>query len=390
MMLVPIKIETPYIKWPIANMSFIVITVLFYFFYITGGVPGGILESMVLKDWNPAGLFGTLFLHAGFMHLFGNMLFLWVFGNAVNAGIGNVWYPLSYLFLGLCASSSHLIFGGGPAVGASGAVNGIVGMTLMLYPVNKLKCFYSIFIVKFGTFRVKSFWMILLWFCFDIMGIITGGGNVAYWAHIGGFVSGMLVSFLMIKFNLVTTYDRTLVDIITGNTLEEEPSYRSDEPRLAVMPDGSMNNINNEMDIFRNTQEYEIREQLQLNEIIHRDEELAKMNNTPAMEPVEIKEAELKIRLLRAVRKDNLVTCYFVNEADTINDVEIEASGIVSTAEIYPKAVIKNRDTGSIKFTGSDPETNLRLRLYFSDGSGQVLYKDFIFSESEKQIYESI
>lgn len=91
-------------------------------------------------------------------------------------------------------------------------------------------------------------------------------------------------------------------------------------------------------------------------------------------------------RLLKSIRKDNLVTCFFVNEGDTINEVEVEVSDPV-TSEIYPKASIKNRDTGTIKFTDSDPEMNLKFRLYFTDGTEQVFYKDFIFSEFERRIY---
>lgn len=403
MLLIPLKIETPYIKWPITNIIIIVITTLFFFFYITGGVSRAILNSMVLRDWNPEGILGNLFLHAGFSHLLGNMIFLWVFGNVINSTIGNGFYPVSYFFLGICASTAHLFFNGGPAIGASGAVNGVVGMTLMIYPVSQMKCFVLLpYFYKTGTFQIKTFWMILLWLTFDIIGAATGWGNTAYWAHIGGFVSGMLIGYLLILFELIDTYEPTLVDVIMGNTLKEEISYKT---QTSSFPGDTGENINNENQRYNyldKLQDEELQEKLKLysfnvsnNTQIINSSENGLVNNFfeknifsdykgTIMDSTEITP---NLRLLRSIRKDNLVTCYFVNEGDTINEVEVEVSDPV-TSEIYPKESIKNRDAGTIKFSGSDPEMNLKFRLYFTDGTEQMFYKDFIFSEFERRIYQ--
>jgi hypothetical protein len=143
-----------------------------------------------------------MWLHADPIHLIGNGIFLWVFGNAVCAKLGNLRYPAAYMGLGIAAAAAYLIFFDKPMLGASGAINGVVGMYFVLYPLNDVSCFYWIFI-RVGTFRVASFWMILLWFAFDIWGAIWGAsyGNegVAYVAHLGGFTGGFALMFLLVR-----------------------------------------------------------------------------------------------------------------------------------------------------------------------------------------------
>lgn len=153
---------------------------------------------MVLDGWSPVGMVGYLLLHAGPIHLIGNMLFLWIFGNAVCAKIGNGPYLAAYVGLGVVAGVIHMLFSGHPVIGASGAINGIVGMYLMLYPLNDISCFYLI-LFKPGVFSISSYWMILFWLAFDILGIAIGGGMTAYWAHIGGFAGGIALAALALS-----------------------------------------------------------------------------------------------------------------------------------------------------------------------------------------------
>src|SRR5512135_1165383 len=126
MMLIPYRLETIYTRLPYANGTLITINSLVFFLVAFGGIAIEDAESFVLRDWDISQMFGSTFLHANFFHLFGNMIFLWVFGNAVAATVGNVAYPFLYLFLGLFASVAHMLFSGQPALGASGAINGIV------------------------------------------------------------------------------------------------------------------------------------------------------------------------------------------------------------------------------------------------------------------------
>jgi membrane associated rhomboid family serine protease len=158
-------------------------------------------KPFILDGWNPAGMLGHMFLHAGFWHLIGNMIFLWVFGNAICGLFNNILYVPLFLILGMIAAVSHLIVGGGPMVGASGAINGVVGAFLVLYPFNNISCFIWFIVPR--TFSISSIWMILLWFGFDILGAYQGGGGIAYVAHIGGFIGGVAAAVIALKTNLI-------------------------------------------------------------------------------------------------------------------------------------------------------------------------------------------
>ena len=162
------------------------------------------------------GLFGHMWLHGGPLHLSGNLLFLWVFGNAVCAKIGNAIYLPVYIGLGLMAAVTHLIFVGKSMIGASGAINGIVGMYLVFFPENDISCLWVLFFPFVKRFTVSSYWMILLWFVFDILGAIFGGKGVAYFAHLGGFAAGFVLAVIMLKRNwvVVERYEKSLLQLL--------------------------------------------------------------------------------------------------------------------------------------------------------------------------------
>ncbi len=174
----------------------------------------GPMSGFVLRGFGISGLFGHMWLHGGLMHLIGNMLFLWVFGNAVCSKIGNLMYFPVYITLGLAAAFTYIMFSDFPMIGASGAVNGIVGMYLIFFPINDITCFYW-FYFSVGTFSLSSFWMILLWFAFDIFGVVSGGGGVAYTAHVGGFMAGVVIAVTFLKLGIVQMEDdeRSLLNV---------------------------------------------------------------------------------------------------------------------------------------------------------------------------------
>ena len=163
---------------------------------------GGITGRWLLDGWGVRGLFGHMWLHGGVLHLIGNLIFLWLFGNAVCSKIGNALYLPIYVLCGLAAAFSHLLFSDVPALGASGAINGMVGMYLVFFPENSISCFF-IFYFRPWWFTVRSFWIILLWFVFDIWGALEGGGGVAYLAHIGGFGAGFALAVLLLKTKII-------------------------------------------------------------------------------------------------------------------------------------------------------------------------------------------
>jgi len=186
--------------------------IILHQYYLWGEIRPYMLDGLALK-----GLFGHMWLHGGILHLLGNMLFLWIFGNAVCAKIGNLRYIPIYIGMGLIAAFSHLMVVGGSMLGASGAINGIVGMFLVFFAQNEITCYLVWFIpLLVKGFTVSSGWMILLWLVFDIMGVILGGGGVAYFAHLGGFAGGVVLAILMLKFKMVTMerYEKSIWQVI--------------------------------------------------------------------------------------------------------------------------------------------------------------------------------
>ncbi|MHC4552085.1 MAG: rhomboid family intramembrane serine protease [Planctomycetota bacterium] len=211
--LLPYAVDVPFDRRPFVNWA-LVITVVAAFLFQIPALTGqyGAEEKLVpymLDGWDVPGLFTHMWLHADPIHLGGNMLFLWVFGNAVCAKIGNLKFLPIYLLLGLFAATAHNLFTGGTAVGASGAINGIVGMYLIFFWQNDMDCvFCGMLMLRpvHRTFSVPSYVMILLWLVFDIWGAVAGGGRVAYFAHLGGFIAGALLAILLLKLRWVTMY----------------------------------------------------------------------------------------------------------------------------------------------------------------------------------------
>jgi len=124
-LLVPYRVDVPLYRWPIANYVLLAVLVVCYILEQTAPVPA--IEPFVLNGWNPLGLVGHIFLHGGIFHLVGNMIFLWVFGNAVCEKVGNIAYPFLFLGLGIAGGMAHLLLSGHPAIGASGAISGGAG-----------------------------------------------------------------------------------------------------------------------------------------------------------------------------------------------------------------------------------------------------------------------
>jgi membrane associated rhomboid family serine protease len=143
----------------------------------------------------------SMFLHGGLMHLIGNMWFLWVFGSRVEDTIGSAKYLAYYLLCGVAAALVHLAFNFGspiPTIGASGAIAGVMGGFMLLYP--RARIFTLIFIVIFvTTLEVPAVILLLYWFAIQVFSglfsfnhlSMTDAGNVAWFAHVGGFLAGM-------------------------------------------------------------------------------------------------------------------------------------------------------------------------------------------------------
>jgi membrane associated rhomboid family serine protease len=228
-MLIPYAIETLEQEKPTANRIIIGACIIVFLGEIPGVLPQSLFDALVLRDFHPTSLVGHMFLHAGFLHLIGNMLFLWVFGNAVCANVGNIAYPLLYLAVGIGAALVHLLFDGRPAIGASGAINGITGIVVAMYPLNRV---HLLLIVPPGITRghnlleVHAWVIILAWLAFDHFWLIVSESGIVYWAHMGGFIAGVATGLLCLRLGWlqVTEYDnKTLLDLIRG----PQPSHTS-------------------------------------------------------------------------------------------------------------------------------------------------------------------
>ena len=139
-------------------------------------------------------LFSSLFIHGGLIHLLGNMLFLWIFGNNIEDRLGKVRFLLFYLACGLGASLVHVAFHSAskiPVVGASGAISGIMGAYLILFPTARVRTLvFLFFFITFVDLPAAVF--LLIWFFYQFL-YAGGGGGIAWLAHVGGFVIGFLL-----------------------------------------------------------------------------------------------------------------------------------------------------------------------------------------------------
>jgi len=155
--------------------------------------------TIPLPFWST--LLTSMFLHGGWMHLGGNMLYLWIFGDNLEKVMGAARFALFYLVCGLAASFAHIAFGPGssvPAVGASGAIGGVLGGYLLLFPHNRVRVLTRGGIAQVPALVVLGFWIVIQ--LINGVGSVTATAEtagVAYMAHIGGFVAGLVLVKLM-------------------------------------------------------------------------------------------------------------------------------------------------------------------------------------------------
>jgi membrane associated rhomboid family serine protease len=152
---------------------------------------------------NPLGqiptLFTSMFMHAGWLHLLGNMLYLWIFGDNIEDRLGHVRFIIFYLICGLVATSSHLLFNLNspiPSLGASGAIAGVLGAYIVMFPGARVRVLLGLFIIPLPAFVVIGGWIFLQ--LFYGVGSLTGptDTSIAYMAHIGGFFAGLIMAII--------------------------------------------------------------------------------------------------------------------------------------------------------------------------------------------------
>ena len=152
-------------------------------------------------------LFSSIFMHGGLMHLGGNMLFLWIFGDNIELKFGKIKFLLIYLGWGIGAGLAHVVIdptSSIPAVGASGAISGVLGAYLAIFPRVRITTFLMLGFI-WRTMHIQAKWFLPFWLVFQnllpffIGGFGVAGGGVAYMAHIGGFAIGFATGYLYKK-----------------------------------------------------------------------------------------------------------------------------------------------------------------------------------------------
>jgi membrane associated rhomboid family serine protease len=193
--------------FPTVTVVLIVLNVLVFLLELSGGdqfiTEWAFVPSRFSQDpgANAVTLFSAMFMHGGWLHLFGNMLFLWIFGDNVEDRFGHGKFLIFYLLAGLAATFSQYWVSpesGIPNVGASGAIAGVLGAYILLFPQSRVNVLLGRQIVAMPAFAVLGMWIVLQL----VSGVGTiaatdeSAGGIAYMAHIGGFVSGLLMTFL--------------------------------------------------------------------------------------------------------------------------------------------------------------------------------------------------
>jgi len=215
-MFIPLKDQNPHRTFPVVNLLLIVVNVLVFFYQFT--LPPHAFEAFVMANATVpyrfesflAGhasfqaaflpLITSMFLHSGIAHIAGNMLFLWIFGDNVEDFFGHVPYLFFYLVCGIGADLLHIFFNLNshlPALGASGAISGVMGAYALLYPKERVLTLVFVFLIPIPAFIILGYWFLLQF----LAGISSVGahasGGVAWWAHIGGFLLGMAITALV-------------------------------------------------------------------------------------------------------------------------------------------------------------------------------------------------
>lgn len=212
--MIPLHDDNPTHSFPYLTITLIALCVLVYLWQMTLGPRGGeaviyslgVIPAVLLDSvqLNPelvvvpaqATIFTSMFLHGGFMHLAGNMLYLWIFGNNIEDAMGKFRFILFYFICGTAAVFGQVLQDPSsqiPMVGASGAISGVLGAYLLIYPHARVLVLIPLwFYVE--LIRLPAAWVLGFWFVLQLLSSALtkgGGGGVAFYAHIGGFIAGM-------------------------------------------------------------------------------------------------------------------------------------------------------------------------------------------------------
>ncbi len=216
--MIPLRDINPSHSFPVVNIGIISLNIIIfiyqyiilphklslYFLLSLSCIPYEITHMVDLSPANllppPFTILSSMFLHGGLIHLLSNMLFLWIFGDNVEDRMGHIRYLIFYLLCGSGGAIVHIIFNANsqlPCIGASGAISGVMGAYLFFFPMARIRTLIILFIfiqiIDIPAFFMIGYW-ILIQFISGISEIGTKGGGIAWFAHIGGFVTGLFIA----------------------------------------------------------------------------------------------------------------------------------------------------------------------------------------------------
>ncbi len=213
--MIPLYDDIPARRFPVVNYTLILLNVLVFVWEVSLGpeleaavrvfglIPVEFLRSSGVERWLP--VFTSMFLHGGVWHLVSNMLALWIFGDNVEDRMGHVRYLIFYLVCGVIAGLTHVFFNpssGVPTVGASGAISGVLAAYFVMFPHASVYTLIPLFLFWIEVVRIPAVLYLGLWFLSQLMNgafalaaahTVQSMGGVAWWAHIGGFVAGLVL-----------------------------------------------------------------------------------------------------------------------------------------------------------------------------------------------------
>jgi membrane associated rhomboid family serine protease len=205
----PLSDVIPSRTTPVVTVSVIILNSIVFLYQVT--LPDRLLEQFVARyalipawfSWET--VFTSMFLHGGWMHVIGNMLYLWIFGDNVEDRLGHVRFLLFYFASGCAAAILQLMinpFSTVPMLGASGAIAGVMGAYFVVYPESRVLTAVFVFIF-FDLIEIPAIFFLGIWFVMQVLsgvgslGVAHAGGGIAFWAHIGGFIVGIVVGFML-------------------------------------------------------------------------------------------------------------------------------------------------------------------------------------------------
>jgi membrane associated rhomboid family serine protease len=218
--MIPIRDDNPRRLYPFFTILFIVMNVGVFLYqsflprdeYLTFLYTFGAVPDLIIHGQNFKSIFTSMFLHGGILHLLGNMLYLWIFGDNIEGICGHTRFVVFYLLCGFAAFFSHFIlqpFSEIPMIGASGAISGILGAYALRFPRARVHIIFPLFpfIWIWRSAALPAIVVLGFWFFLQIFNaLFAGGSGVAWFAHIGGFIAGIFLIRIFEKKNYYIRY----------------------------------------------------------------------------------------------------------------------------------------------------------------------------------------